>query len=192
MTTSERGIELIKTFEGFSASAYKCVPSEEYYTIGYGHYSPSVKASDTISMRDAEKLLKDDLAYYEMQVDVWNEKYHFNTNEYDALVSFAYNIGSISQLTQYGKRTKAEIADAMLLYVHDGAGNTLEGLVRRREAERELFLTPVNVSRETYNENSTISDIVDGILKGEFGNDDARKEAIYDLIQGFVNKRLVN
>ena len=187
MKTSKKGIELIKEFEGFVPHAYKALPSEPNYTIGYGHYSPSVKEGDTISKEDAEKLLIDDLAYYELAVDIYAD-YNWNQNEYDALVSFAYNVGNIRQLTQYGKRTKAEIADAMLLYVHDGNGNTIEGLVRRRERERELFLTPC-VSRETYTEKSTIKDIVDGVIKGEFGNDEDRKNNLYELIQGFVNKR---
>lgn len=188
MKTSQRGIDLIKEFEGFVGYAYKALPSEECYTIGYGHCSPSVKSTDTISREDAEKLLADDLAYYELSVDLYKDKYHWTQSEYDALVSFAYNVGNIRQLTQYGTRTKAEIADAMLLYVHDGNGNTIEGLVRRRERERDMFLDNIPLC-EKYNEGSTIDDIVDGVMNGEFGNDEDRKNNIYNLIQTFVNRR---
>ena len=188
MKTSQRGIDLIKEFEGFVGYAYKALPSEECYTIGYGHCSPSVKETDTISREDAEKLLADDLAYYELSVDLYKDKYHWTQSEYDALVSFAYNVGNIRQLTQYGTRSKAEIADAMLLYVHDGNGNTIEGLVRRRERERDMFLDNIPLC-EKYTESSTIDDIVDGVMDGEFGNDEDRKNNIYNLIQTFVNRR---
>ena len=56
------------------------------------------------------------------------------------MVSFAFNIGSIDQLTAQGKRSRQEIADKMLLYVHGAGGIKLQGLVRRRQMERELFM----------------------------------------------------
>lgn len=61
-------------------------------------------------------------------------------NEFDAMVSFAYNTGSIDKLTVNGKRTKAEVSEKILLYVTDRNGNVLQGLVNRRKAEQELFL----------------------------------------------------
>ena len=70
----------------------------------------------------------------------YNDKYHWTQNEFDALISFAYNIGSIDQLTNYGKRSKKEIAQKMLLYNKAG-GRKLRGLVRRRKAEQALFLS---------------------------------------------------
>lgn len=69
----------------------------------------------------------------------YNNCYNFTQNEFDALVSFAYNVGNIDQLTAKGTRTKKEIADAMLLYIKSG-GNVLDGLRKRRTIERELFL----------------------------------------------------
>ena len=139
MKTSEKGIELIISFEGFSKRACKCVPTEKYYTIGYGHYGKDVASDDTITKKAAIELLKKDLAAFEKKVDKYNNVYHFSQNEFDALVSFCYNVGNIDKLTVNGRRTKDEIAEAMLRYTHSG-GKELRGLVRRRTMERELFL----------------------------------------------------
>ena len=147
MHISEKGIELLKQFEGCRLTAYKCLPSEQYYTIGFGHYGADVKIGMRITMEEAVALLKKDLERFEYQVDCYDIIYHWNANEYDALVSFAYNIGSIHQLTNYGKRDRKTIADKMLLYVNSG-GSKIAGLVKRREAERKLFLTPVNIKEK--------------------------------------------
>lgn len=190
MKISENGINLIKQFEGCMLHAYKCVPSEEYYTIGYGHYGADVRADQTITQETAESMLRDDIRRYETLVNIYQSRYNFNQNEYDAMVSFCYNIGALNQLTQNGKRTKKEIADAMLLYVHDSAGNELEGLVNRRKAERELFITPCENAGniwDNFSGTSTINDIVKSILAGDLGNDEERKENIYNIIQHFVN-----
>ena len=140
MKTREKGIELIIGFEGFSKRACKCVPTEKYYTIGYGHYGKDVASDDTITKKAAIELLKKDLASFEKKVDKYNNVYHFSQNEFDALVSFCYNVGNIDKLTVNGRRSKSEIADAMLRYTHSG-GKELRGLVRRRTMERELFLS---------------------------------------------------
>ena len=189
MKISQRGIDLIKGFEGCVLHAYKCTPSEEYYTIGYGHYGADVKPDQTITKTIAEVMLRDDLIKYETLVNIYSG-YNFNQNEYDALVSFAYNIGSIKQLTKDGTRTKAEIANAMLLYTHDSAGNELEGLVRRRKAEHDLFIEPVTDITDGYTENTTIGELVTDIIKGKFGIMETRKNNLFDLIQSFFNKRL--
>lgn len=77
----------------------------------------------------------------------YNTRYGWNQNEIDALVSFAYNIGSIDQLTANGSRSRATIAAKMLEYVKAG-GVTYNGLVRRRKAERELFLKPIEIEED--------------------------------------------
>lgn len=190
MKISENGINLIKQFEGCVLHAYKCVPSEEYYTIGYGHYGADVQADQTITQETAESMLRDDIKRYETLVNIYQDRYSFNQNEYDAMVSFCYNIGSLDQLTQNGKRSKKEIADAMLLYVHDSSGNELEGLVNRRKAERDLFVSSCDNDSniwDNFSRTSTINDIVKSILAGDLGNDEERKENIYNIIQHFVN-----
>lgn len=140
MKVSQKGIDLIKSFEGCRLTAYKCLPSEKYYTIGYGHYGADVTIGMRITQAQAEELLKKDLERFEYQVNCYNNIYHWTQNEFDALLSFAYNIGSIHQLTNYGKRNKAEIAEKMLLYVNSG-GSKIAGLVTRRWRERELFIS---------------------------------------------------
>ena len=145
MKISKKGIELIISFEGFSNRACKCVPTEKYYTIGYGHYGKDVASDATITKKDAFALLKKDLSLFEKKVDKYNHIYHFSPNEFDALVSFCYNVGNIDKLTVNGRRSKSEIADAMLRYTHSG-GKELRGLVRRRTMERELFLSDSGAS----------------------------------------------
>lgn len=139
MRISENGLNLIISFEGFCPKATKAVKTERYYTIGYGHYGKDVKENDTITKENAIDLLEKDLKRFETKVMKYNSVYNFTQNEFDALVSFAYNVGNIDQLTAKGTRTKKEIADAMLLYIKSG-GNVLDGLRKRRTKERELFL----------------------------------------------------
>ena len=140
MKISKNGIELIKCFESFSSKACKCLATEKYYTIGYGHYGADVKENQTMTKQQAEELLQKDLEKFEQKVNKYNNVYNFNQNQFDALVSFCYNVGNIDKLTVNGRRTKSEIADAMLRYTHSG-GKELRGLVRRRTMERELFLS---------------------------------------------------
>ena len=161
MKISKAGIDFIIGFEGFSANACKCVSTEKYYTIGYGHYGADVKKDDTITREEARKLLEADLLSFEKKVSKYDSKYDFNQNEFDALVSFAYNVGNIDQLTAKGTRTRDKIAECMLLYNKSG-GKVLNGLTKRREAERKLFLTRVSTSNyySKYTGSSTSVDIV--------------------------------
>lgn len=139
MKISENGLKLIIDFEGFCPKATKAVKTEKYYTIGYGHYGKDVEEEQTITKDEALSLLKKDMKRFETKVMKYNDCYNFTQNEFDALVSFAYNVGNIDQLTAKGTRTRKEIADAMLLYIKSG-GNVLDGLRKRRIRERELFL----------------------------------------------------
>lgn len=136
METSKNGINLIKQFEGCRLIAYKCAAGVP--TIGYGH-TAGVKMGQTITQEQAEKFLKDDLIRYEKNVEKYDDKYRWNQNEFDALVSFAFNTGSIDQLTAAGTRDRKTVAEKMLQY-NKAAGKTLDGLTKRRKAERELFL----------------------------------------------------
>lgn len=139
MKISENGLNFIISFEGFCPNATKAVKTERYYTIGYGHYGKDVEENQSITKEQALKLFKKDIKRFETKVMKYNDCYNFTQNEFDALVSFAYNVGNIDQLTAKGTRTKKEIADAMLLYTKSG-GNVLDGLRKRRTMERELFL----------------------------------------------------
>ena len=160
MKISKAGIDFIIGFEGFSAKACKCVSTEKYYTIGYGHYGADVKKDDTITREEARKLLEADLLSFEKKVSKYDSKYDFNQNEFDALVSFAYNVGNIDQLTSNGTRSRDKIAECMLLYNKSG-GKVLNGLTKRRKAERDLFLTKVFTSYYSkYTGSSTSVDIV--------------------------------
>lgn len=140
MNISQKGIDLIKSFESFSPTPYKCVKTEKYWTIGFGHYGEDVKTTDKITKEKAEKLLKKDLKRFIANVRKYHKIYKFSQNEFDALCSFAYNIGSIDQLTAKGTRTRTQIANHMLLYCNSG-GKRLEGLYKRRVKEQALFLT---------------------------------------------------
>ena len=140
MKTSQKGIDLIRSFEGFVATPYRAVATEKYLTIGYGHYGPDVRMGMVWTKDQAEKQLKKDIERFEAHVNKYDYKYDFNQNQFDALVSFSYNIGSIDQLTNLGRRSKAEIAEKMILYNKSG-GRVLQGLVNRRKAEQALFLS---------------------------------------------------
>ena len=160
MKISKAGIDFIIGFEGFSAKACKCVSTEKYYTIGYGHYGADVKKDETITREEARKLLESDLLSFEKKVSKYDSKYDFNQNEFDALVSFAYNVGNIDQLTEKGTRSRDKIAECMLLYNKSG-GRVLNGLTKRRKAEHDLFLTKVFISYYSkYSGSSTSIDIV--------------------------------
>ena len=135
---SSNGVVLIKSFEGFSRVACKALPSEKYLTIGYGHYGKDVKPNQTITEAEAVKLLVKDLKGFVAKVNKYNRKYGFTQNEFDALVSFCYNVGNIDGLTKNGTRTKAQIADKILAYSYSG-GKFIKGLYNRRVKERNLF-----------------------------------------------------
>lgn len=137
MKTSQTGIDLIKKYEGCRLESYIC--SAGIWTIGYGH-TKGVKQNDKITQAQADAYLAEDLSEFEKKVAKY-EKYKWNQNEFDALVSFAYNVGNIDKVTAGGTRTKKEISEKILLY-NKAAGKVLAGLERRRKAERALFLTP--------------------------------------------------
>lgn len=147
MRISNKGIELIKQFEGCRLKAYKDPAGVP--TIAYGH-TAGVKMGDTITQEQADELLRDDLVIYEGKVAKYDDKYHWNQNQFDALVSFAYNIGSIDQLTSNGRRSIKTISDKILEYNKAG-GKKLEGLVRRRKAEKALFDEAVQGDSSTVN-----------------------------------------
>lgn len=199
MKTSEKGKELIKKFEGCELTAYR--DPVGVLTIGYGH-TKGVKEGDKITKKKADELLSEDLERFETRVNYWStKKYRFNQNEFDALVSFAFNLGNgnLDKLVKNGKRNRGEISDCILLYVKAG-GKTLSGLVKRRKEERALFLTPENVSRETSEPvkptKKTNEEIAKEVIAGKCGNGNERKEKLRNAgynpttIQRLVNRIL--
>ena len=133
---NKSGLNLIKKYEGCRLTSYICPAG--VLTIGYGHTGKDVKPNQTISKKKAINLLKKDLARFERHVQSYNYIYEWTDNEFSALVSFAFNIGNIDQLTAYGTRTRSQIRTAMLKYVKAN-GKTLAGLVKRRKSELKLF-----------------------------------------------------
>ena len=145
-TVSQKGINLIKEFEGCRLTAY--YDSVGVITIGYGTTNADksitktvIREGLTISQATADNWLRASLNQkYGPLVNKYDSTYHWTQNEFDALISFAYNIGSIDQLTANGTRSKKTIAAKIPEYCHAG-GKKLEGLVRRRNAEKKLFLS---------------------------------------------------
>ena len=142
MKINKEGLQLIKDFEGLMLYSY--YDAVGVLTCGYGHTGSDIEYPMIINQKQADDWLKKDLQRFERHVNNINNKYNydFNTNEFSALVSFAFNVGSIVQLVKGGTRNKLEIADAMMLYNKAG-GKILPGLVRRRLAESNLFTKPV-------------------------------------------------
>lgn len=190
---SQTGIDLIKSFEGLSLKAYKCVSTEKYYTIGYGHYGADVKAGQTITKKQAEDLLKQDVQRFVNHVNNYMSIYNFNQNQFDALVSFAYNIGNIKQLTASGTRSISQISASIPLYNKSG-GRVLNGLVRRRKKEQELFNK--KATNDTTINGKSNEEIAKEVIQGKWGNNPERKQRLtkagydYKSIQAIVNKML--
>lgn len=156
MKTGEKGFALIRKFEGLRLTAYQCAAG--VWTLGYGHTS-GVKKGQTITSAQAEAYLKIDVERFEKAVNALNRS--FTQNQFDALVSFSFNCGENNLKTLCANRTTAEIADALLLYNKAG-GKILTGLVARRKAERELFLTDSTTTTTGGFDVSTLSTIQSG------------------------------
>lgn len=142
MKTSQRGVDLIKHWEGLELEAYKPIP-EDPWTIGYGH-TKGVQKNDVITEAQAEQFLREDLVVYEKCVASHCEVL-LNQNEFDALVSFAFNLGcgnlkksTLLKLLNAGNR---DAAAEQFPRWNRAAGEVLAGLTKRRMAERSLFLT---------------------------------------------------
>lgn len=145
MKTSQRGVDLIKSFEGLSLRAVQ-LQGEQYYTIGYGHYGEDVGPNRVITRDEAEALLRQDLRQFEAWVTRYCKslaKFEPNQNQFDALVSFTYNCGPGSLKQLVAGRTAPEVAAHMMAYIKSGSTAYTQGLINRRTRERALFLTPV-------------------------------------------------
>jgi lysozyme len=144
MKTGAKGLQLIKEFEGCKLEAYLC--PAKVWTIGYGNtFYPnktSVKKGDVITQERAEELLLDILKRFEIIV-MKNIKVAINQNQFDALVSHTYNTGGSKTLFDLVNRkaTKEEIYNWFTQKYITGNGVKLSGLVRRREAEANLYFS---------------------------------------------------
>ena len=142
MNISERGLNLIKSYEGCRLTAYKC-PSNKW-TIGWGHTN-GVHQGMVITQAQADQFLFEDVQRFVNAVNQYQVRFNFNQNEYDALVSFTYNCGEGSLAAVMSCcNTKKEIAEECKLYNKSSAGQILAGLVRRREEEYKLFMSESN------------------------------------------------
>ena len=144
-----KNIDIIIQFEGFESDPYFCPAGVA--TIGYGSTlypnGKKVRLTDkAITKDEAITLLYDTLGTYEKAIHD-NVKAPINQNQFDALVSFVYNVGAgnFAKSTLLKKLNKADYqgaADEFLRWNKAG-GKVLNGLTRRRDAERSLFLTPL-------------------------------------------------
>ena len=163
----QAGLALIKQYEGCRLAAYRCAAG--VWTIGYGH-TAGVHSGMTITQAKADAYLQQDIAKFEGYVN--NPAYvpiteQLNQNQFDALVSFAFNLGAGNLRKLCKGRIAVQIAQAMTQYCKAN-GKVLAGLKRRRAAEQALFNKPVsaapaqNQNTEDYNMKT--------IKKGSKGN----------------------
>lgn len=142
MRINQAGIDLIKSFEGVRLAAYRCPAG--VLTIGVGHTGPDVHLKLVITLQEAEALLRGDLDHFEAAVA--KAAPSATPNQAAAMISLAFNIGigaflKSSVLRHHNAGNPGAAANAFLLWVK-GGGRKLPGLVRRRAAERKLYLTP--------------------------------------------------
>lgn len=139
MRISQRGLDLIKEFEGLRLSAYICPAGVP--TIGYGT-TAGVKIGQTITKDRAEELLRADVAAFERHV-LRLVKVPLTQGQFDALVAFVYNIGAgaFEKSTMLRQLNAGLYADAAQQFDrwNQAGGKVLAGLTRRRAAERAMF-----------------------------------------------------
>ncbi len=147
MKISNTGLDLIKSFEGFSAEPYKCPAGVP--TIGYGstYYEDGTRVrmgDDAISKLQAEHMLREQVdSIYGFAVNRY-VKTDITQNQFDALTSFAYNLGAgnlkASTLLKKVNKSKHKAAAEQFLRWNRAGGKKLKGLTRRRETEMNLYL----------------------------------------------------
>ena len=140
MKVSSNGINLIKKYEGCRLNAYKCPAG--VWTIGYGH-TKDVKKGMKITQNKANELLEDDLKRIgNTIIQLVNVSMH--QNQFDALVSFTFNCGSsaLKRSTLLKKLNNKDYEGAANEFIkwNKSNGKVLNGLVKRREEEKALFL----------------------------------------------------
>lgn len=143
MIINQKGLKLLKDFEGCKLKAYKDLVGK--WTIGYG-MTKDVKPGDVITQQQADSMLLDTLRLYELGVETFCDP-KLNSNQFSALVCLAYNIGlgNLKGSTLLKKINAKDFEGAAKEFPkwNKAGGQTVPGLSRRREAERQLFIEPV-------------------------------------------------
>lgn len=137
---NQKGLDLIKTFEGLRLSSYD--DGVGVWTIGYGH-TKNIRSGMTISKEQAERYLKEDLERFEKAVERL-VKVQITDNQFSALVAFTFNIGdgafAYSTLLRLLNEARYHEAAQQFLKWDKAQGKVFPGLTRRRGAEMRLFL----------------------------------------------------
>lgn len=140
MKTSQTGIDLIKEFEGFRTEPYK--DGGGVWTQGFGHTKDVTADSFVIDEAKGEEWLKADLNTAEHAINL-HVGPSLTQNQFDALASLVFNVGSTplrrSIGTYLNNGNYEAAANQFTLWCHDN-GKLIPGLLRRREAEKALFL----------------------------------------------------
>lgn len=141
---NNKGIEMIKEFEGLRLQAYKPVATEKYWTIGYGHYGPEITEGMTITKEEADKLFEQDIRNFCLTVEK-NVPATLPRDSVDALISFCYNVGSgnflrstLLKVIKADKNNLPKIEKEWNKWVYSGK-TVLKGLQRRRKKEFQLY-----------------------------------------------------
>ena len=149
MKTSDQGIDQIKTFEGFRTMPYQDVVGK--WTVGYGHLMVSGDGTvqgSPITMGHATELLRNDVSTAETCVDTCGVE--LTQNEFDALVSFTYNLGTgaftRSSLLKFLRAGNKEAAAAEFPKWAMAGGKEVAGILKRRLVEQACFLNGTYVS----------------------------------------------
>ena len=185
MQISESGLNLIKTFEGCRLQSYQ--DSGGVWTIGYGHTN-GVGPGQVITQQQADEFLKQDLHNAEKYVMAYDHIYHFNQNQFDALVSFTYNAGAgnLKKLLSSGTKPIEIVHKDLLNCCVRAKGKLLKGLVRRRNAEFNMM---GDCTRD-------LSVVAKEVTEGKWGNGKARQQLltdagyIYSEVQEEVNRQI--
>lgn len=140
MKISEKGLDLIRSFEGLELKAYK--DSVGVLTIGWGSTGSHVKVGMVITKGQAEDLLKQDVSRFEKGVNDL-VKVPLTQNQFDSLVSFSFNLGlgNLKSSTLLRKLNASDYSGAAneFLRWNKAGGKVLNGLTRRRQAEKDMF-----------------------------------------------------
>lgn len=142
MRISQKGVDLIKHYEGFRSTPYYC--SAGKLTIGYGHVilAHELETLKKVTKEEAERILKKDI--FQAEVGVARlVRVPLKQYQYDALVSFVFNLGALrlegsTLLVRVNQKDHAEAAEEFKRWVYAG-GKKVKGLILRREVESAIY-----------------------------------------------------